>query len=249
HDRHIDGLPLGTRGGMLVHHTFPLDAEYDFALGGRGGGPGIDITLDGEQVKVENPRSFRLTVTGGPHTIGLSLPDRQRGAGIEEIYSDFRANAVFTNPGGVPNLVITGPLNIAGVGDTPSRRKIFSCRPTSQSDEAACAKTILATLARRAYRGPVTAAEVDTLLEFYRRGRQAGDFESGIQEALARVLVAPRFVYRAEEEAASVAAGQVYRVSDVDLASRLSFFLWSSIPDDELLDVASKGRLRDPKVL
>jgi len=248
-DRHIDGLPLGTRGGMLIQHTFPLDAEYEFALGGRGGGPGIDITLDGEQVKVENPRSFRLTVTGGPHTIGLSLPDRQRGAGIDEIYSDFRANAVFTNPGGVPNLVITGPLNIAGVGDTPSRRKIFSCRPTSPSDEAACAKTILTTLARRAYRGPVTAAEVDTLLEFYRRGRQAGDFESGIQEALARVLVAPRFVYRAEEEAASVAAGQVYRVSDVDLASRLSFFLWSSIPDDELLDVASKGRLRDPKVL
>jgi cytochrome c551/c552 len=248
-DRHIDGLPLGTRGGMLVHHTFPLDAEYDFALGGRGGGPGIDITLDGEQVKVDNPRSFRLKVTAGPHTIGLSLPDRQRGAGIDEIYSDFRENAVFTNPGGVPNLVITGPLNITGVGDTPSRRKLFVCRPASQGEETSCAKTILTTLARRAYRGPVAAAEVDTLMEFYRRGRQAGDFESGIQEALARVLVAPRFVYRAEEEPAAVASGQPYRVSDIDLASRLSFFLWSSIPDDELLDVATKGRLRDPKVL
>ncbi len=271
-DRHIDGLPLGTRGGMLIRHTFPLDAEYEFALGGRAGGAGIDVTLDGEQVKALNPRSFRLKVTAGPHTIGLSLPDLQRGAGIDEIYSDFRENAVFTNPGGVPNLVITGPLNIAGVGDTPSRRKIFSCRPTSQVDEAApasaeatarsrrssreieasegeCAKTILATLARRAYRGPVTAAEIDTLMEFYRKGRQTGDFESGIQEAVARVLVAPRFVYRAEEEPTSIAAGQPYRVSDVDLASRLSFFLWSSIPDDELLDVAAKGRLRDPKML
>jgi len=248
-DRHIDGLPLGTRGGMLVHHTFPLDAEYDFALGGRGGGPGIDVTLDGEQVKVDNPRSFRLKVTAGPHTIGLSLPDRQRGAGVDEIYSDFRANAVFTTPGGVPNLVITGPLNITGVGDTPSRHKLFLCRPTSQGDETACARTILTTLARRAYRGPVSPGEIETLMEFYKRGRQPGDFDSGIQEALARVLVAPRFVYRAEEEPATIASGQAYRVSDIDLASRLSFFLWSSIPDDELIEAATKGRLRDAKVL
>jgi mono/diheme cytochrome c family protein len=250
-DRHIEGLPLGTRGGMLIHYTFPLDAEYDFALGGRGGGPGggIDITLDGEQVTVDNPRSFRLKVAAGPHTIGLSLPDRQRGAGVDEIYSDFRRDAVFTNPGGVPNLVITGPHNVTGVGDTPSRRTIFTCHPASPSEETSCARSILTTLARRAYRGPVTVDEIDTLMEFYRKGRQVSDFESGIQEALARVLVAPRFVYRAEEEPASVAAGQVYRVSDVDLASRLSFFLWSSIPDDELLDVAAKGRLRDPKVL
>jgi len=248
-DRHIDGLPLGTRGGMLVHHTFPLDAEYDFALGGRGGGPGIDVTLDGEQVKVDNPRSFRLKVTAGPHTIGLSLPDRQRGAGVDEIYSDFRANAVFTTPGGVPNLVITGPLNITGVGDTPSRHKLFLCRPTSQGDETACARTILTTLARRAYRGPVSPGEIETLMEFYKRGRQPGDFDSGIQEALARVLVAPRFVYRAEEEPAAIASGQAYRVSDIDLASRLSFFLWSSIPDDELIEAATKGRLRDAKVL
>jgi mono/diheme cytochrome c family protein len=248
-DRHIDGLPLGTRGGMLIRHTFPLDAEYDFALGGRGGGPAIDITIDGEQVKVDNPRNFRLKVAAGPHTIGLALPDRQRGAGVDEIYSDFRSNAVFTNPGGVPSLVITGPHNITGVGDTPSRRRIFTCRAPSQAEESNCARSILATLARRAYRGPVSAAEIDTLMEFYRRGRQAGDFETGVQEALARVLVAPRFTYRTEEEPANVAAGQVYRVSDVELASRLSFFLWSSIPDDELLEVAAKSRLRDPKIL
>jgi Protein of unknown function (DUF1592)/Protein of unknown function (DUF1588)/Protein of unknown function (DUF1585)/Protein of unknown function (DUF1587)/Protein of unknown function (DUF1595)/Planctomycete cytochrome C len=250
-DRHIDGLPLGTRGGMLIYHTFPLDAEYEFALGGRpgGAGPGIDITIDGEQVKVDNPRSFRLKVSAGPHTIGLSLPDRQRGAGVDEIYSDFRANAVFTNPGGVPSLIITGPHNITGAGDTPSRRKIFTCRPASASEETSCARSILMTLARRAYRGPVSAGEVETLMEFYRKGRQAGDFETGIQEGLARILVAPRFAYRAEEEPPTVAVGEAYRVADVDLASRLSFFLWSSIPDDELLDVAIKGRLREPKAL
>jgi mono/diheme cytochrome c family protein len=250
-DRHIEGLPLGTRGGFLIQHTFPLDAEYEFALGGRPGGPGagVDITLDGEQIKVENPRSFRLKVSAGPHTIGLSLPDRQRGAGIDEIYSDFRVDATFINPGGVPNLVVTGPLNTIGIGDTPSRRKIFTCRPKSTADEATCARSILTTMARRAYRGPVSAAESDTLMGFYKKGREAGDFESGVQEGLARILVAPRFVYRAEEEPATIASGQPYRVGDVDLASRLSFFLWSSIPDDELLDVAIKGRLRDPKVL
>jgi mono/diheme cytochrome c family protein len=249
-NRHIEGLPLGTRGGILIQHTFPLDAEYDFAMGGRGAAVGgIDVTLDGEQVKIENPRSFRLKVSAGPHTIGLALVDRQRGAGVDEVYSDFRANAVFTTPGGVPNLVITGPHNITGAGDTPSRRRIFACHPASANEETTCARTILSTLARRAYRGPVSAAELEMLMDFYRRGRQAGDFESGIQQALARVLVAPRFVYRAEEEPATVAAGQPYRVSDVDLASRLSFFLWSSIPDEALLDVAIKGRLRDAQVL
>jgi hypothetical protein len=190
-----------------------------------------------------------MTVSAGPHTIGVAMVDRQRGAGVDEIYSDFRSNATFTTAGGVPSLVITGPHNATGAGDTPSRRKVFTCRPASTTEETACARTILTALARRAYRGPVSAAEIETLTDFYRRGRQAGDFESAVQQALARILVAPRFVYRAEEEPVTVAAGQPYRVSDVDLASRLSFFLWSSIPDDELLDVAARGRLRDPRVL
>jgi mono/diheme cytochrome c family protein len=249
-DRHIDGLPLGTRGGVVFHHTFPLDAEYEFALGGRGGGPGgLDLTLDGAPLRVENPRGFRVKVSAGPHAIGLALVDRQRGAGVDEIYSDFRTNATFRTPGGVPTLVVTGPFNATGAGDTPSRRAIFSCRPTRAADETGCARTILTTLARRAYRGPVSAAEVNTLLDFYREGRKTGDFENGIQQALARILVAPRFVYRIEEEPAAVASGQIYRISDVELASRLSFFLWSSIPDDELREVAIKGRLRDPQTL
>jgi hypothetical protein len=249
-DRHIDGLPLGTRGGVVFHYMFPLDAEYEFALGGRGAAPGaLDLTLDGAQIKVDNPRGFRLKVTAGPHAIGIALVDRQRGAGVDEIYSDFRTNATFTTPGGVPTLVVTGPFNATGIGDTPSRKAIFSCKPTTAADESTCARTILTTLARRAYRGPVSAAEINTLLDFYREGRKSGDFDSGIQQALARILVAPRFVYRIEEEPAAVASGQVYRVSDVELASRLSFFLWSSIPDDELREVAMKGRLRDPQTL
>ena len=249
-DRHIDGLPLGTRGGVVFHHTFPLDAEYEFALGGRGGGPGgVDLTLDGAQMKVENPRGFRVKISAGPHAIGLALVDRQRGAGVDEIYSDFRTDATFTTPGGIPTLAVTGPFNATGAGDTPSRRSIFSCKPTSAADETTCARTILTTLARRAYRGSVSTAEVNTLLDFYREGRKTGDFENGIQQALARILVAPRFVYRIEEEPTTVASGQVYRISDMELASRLSFFLWSSIPDDELRDVATKGRLRDPQTL
>jgi cytochrome c551/c552 len=250
-DRHIEGLPLGTRGGMLIHYMFPLDAEYDFAFGGRGAGPGagIDLTLDGQPIKVENPRGFRLKVTAGPHTIGVSLLDRQRGTGVDEIYSDFRTNAEFTTPGGIPTLVVTGPNNVTGPGDTPSRHKIFSCRPASVAQETACARTILSTLARRAFRGPVSATELTTLMDFYQAGRKSGDFDAGIQQALARILVAPRFVYRAEDEPASLTSGPTYRISDTELASRLSFFLWSSIPDDELLDTAAKGRLRDPQVL
>jgi mono/diheme cytochrome c family protein len=249
-DRHIEGLPLGTRGGVVYRYTFPLDAEYEFSLGGRGAAPGaLDLTLDGAQLKVENPRGFRLKVTAGPHTIGVALMDRQRGAGVDEIYSDFRTNATFTTPGGVPTLVITGPFNATGVGDSPSRRAIFSCKPSTAAEETTCARTILTTLARRAYRGPVSAAEVNTLLDFYREGRKIGDFESGIQQALARILVAPRFVYRIEEEPATVASGHSYRLSDVELASRLSFFLWSSIPDDELREVAMKGQLRNPQTL
>jgi hypothetical protein len=255
-DKHIEGLPLGTRGGLLIHHTFPLDAEYEFSVtggfggpGGGGGGATTDVTLDGAQLKPANVRSFRIPVTAGPHTIGASLVDRARGAGVEEQFSDFRVNSAFTAAGGVQTVVITGPFKATSTGDTPSRHKIFVCHPANAADEPACAKKIVATAARRAYRRPVTDAEVATLMTFYEKGRAEGDFEVGIQQALARILVAPAFLYRAETEPAGARPGAPYRLSSLDLASRLSFFLWSSIPDDELLDVASKGILRDPKVL
>jgi hypothetical protein len=256
-DRHIEGLPLGTRGGMLVRHTFPLDAEYQFSVtGGFGGGGGAggggattDVTLDGEKIAVTNPRDFKIKVTAGPHTIGAALVDRQRAAGVDEAFSDFRIDSAFTLGGGVQTVVITGPFNTTGPGDTPSRRRIFVCTPSSTSDEAACARKIITTLARRAYRRTVLDEEVETLLGFYQEGRGEGDFESGIQHALARILVAPNFLYRIEEEPKGARRGMPYPVSSVELASRLSFFLWSSIPDDELLAVAAKGRLHDPVVL
>ena len=290
-DAHIEGLPLGTRGGMLVRYTFPLDAEYEFTINGGpggffGGGAGpaaaIDFTIDGKKIPVPNPRKFRVPVSAGPRAIGVAMVDRARGAGVDEIFSDFREDSVFKPQGGIQGIVITGPFNATGVGDTPSRRRIFVCRPTVTSGDArpaaaavgrvaasaqtsataprrrasspvsgesGCARQILSTLARRAYRGPVAAAEVNTLMQFYEQGKKSGDFDTGIQQALARILVAPRFVFRVEDEPKNVAAGGVYRISDVDLASRLSFFLWSSIPDDELLDLALKGRLHDPAVL
>jgi len=246
-DRHIEGLPLGTRGGMVVSHTFPLDAEYEFTIGGAAA---ADVTLDGAQVKAQNTRRFRIPVTAGPHTIGVAVVDRQRGAGVDDAYSDFRsANNGFNVGGGVQNVSIMGPYSPTGTGDTPSRKRVLTCKPTSAADEVTCARSSLSRLARRAYRGTVTAQEIDTLLGFYKQGRARGDFETGMQEALARLLVAPRFIYRTEVEPARVAAGATYRVSDTELASRLSFFLWSSIPDDELLDLAAKNRLRDPATL
>ena len=144
---------------------------------------------------------------------------------------------------------LEGPFDPTGPGDTPSRRRIFVCRPDGAADEEPCARRILGGLARRAYRRPVDDADIDTLLAFYRSGRREGSFERGIQEALARLLVSPQFLFRIERDPQEVAAGGVYPISDLDLASRLSFFLWSSIPDDELLDAAAAGTLRDPDVL
>jgi mono/diheme cytochrome c family protein len=252
-DRHIDGLPLGTRGGMLIDHFFPLDAEYEFSVGGgRGGGPGggVDFTIDGQRVEAQGGRGrIRIPVTAGPHVLGVATVDRQRGAGVDDAYSDFRApNNGFSNAGGVASIGIMGPFNPKGPGDTPSRRQIFVCTPSAPADEEACARRILTTLARRAYRGVVTDADIKTLMDFYQQGRTEGDFETGIQVALARVLIAPRFIFRTEEEPASTPAGG-YRISDLELASRLSFFLWSSIPDEELLNLATKNQLRDPATL
>jgi hypothetical protein len=250
-DRHIEGLPLGTRGGMLVQHTFPMDAEYEFTVGGGFGGGGAgaatDVTVDGAKIDVRNTRSFRIPVSAGPHTIGAALVDRQRAAGVDDAYSDFRVNGLFNNGGGVNTIVINGPFNASGPGDTPSRKRIFVCQPAGATDEVPCARQIIGTLARRAFRRPVQDAELATLMNFYQQGRKGADFETGIQQALARILVAPAFLYRVEDEPPATPDGGIYRVSNLELASRLSFFLWSSIPDDELLDVAIKGKLTDPK--
>ena len=253
-DKHIEGLPLGTRGGLLITHNFPLDAEYEFSIGGGGGGgfvgaANLDVTIDGTPVTVRNPRGFREKVTAGPHTIAVAVVDRQRGAGVDEGFSDFREDSVFKPRGGINAVTITGPFNPTGTGDTPSQKKVFVCRPSTAAQEAPCARRIVTALARRAYRQPPTASDVETLMAFYRDGRQGADFEAGIQNALARILVAPKFVFRTEEEPAAVAKGAKYAISDLALASRLSFFLWSSIPDDQLLDLAVQGRLSNRTVL
>ena len=252
---HIEGLPLGTRGGILVRNVFPLDAEYAIKIHARPpniglGSPGfqgeeLEVTLNGERVKLAKATpslDLRLTVKAGPQELGVAFI-RKSPPGADDLWQ------IFPNNSAVQNVAITGPFNSTGAGDTPSRRRIFVCRPASPDEELECARMILSALARRAYRRPVTAADLQTLVGFYEAGRRDGNFDAGVEQALARVLIDPRFVFRFEHEPANVPAGGVYRISDLELASRLSFFLWSSIPDDELLDLAIKNKLHEPAVL
>ena len=271
---HREGLPLGTRGGILVQHVFPLDAEYEFRIGRAGGGlfglppvgtdDSVEITLNGERIRVLDRTArgpLRLKIPAGPQTIGVAVVRKSNARGVDDLFSEHASSA------GVTNLVINGPLNPTGPGDTPSRRKIFVCRPSRSAlrpdppandsggpvtaEEQACARTILARLATRALRRPVAErdATITTLMEFFESGRTLRGFEAGVQYALARLLVDPQFIYRFERAPATVRAGAAYRISDLELASRLSFFLWSSIPDEELLRVAASGRLDEPAVL
>jgi hypothetical protein len=252
---HIEGLPLGTRGGTLIHHNFPLDAGYAFKVRARGAAIGLgavgfqgdqlEVTLDGERLKLVNAApslDFELRVTAGPHALGVAFVKRSA-IGADDLWQ------IYANNSGIQNVAITGPLNPTGPGDTPSRRRIFVCRPASETEETPCARNIVLTLARRAYRQPVTDADVETLMGFYQEGRQHGGFEAGVRQALARILVGPRFVFRFESDPESLAPGTAHRITDLELASRLSFFLWSSIPDDELLAVASQNKLHEPAML
>src|SRR5262249_24043971 len=207
----------------------------------------VEVTFNGAPLALDEHRRIRLRVPAGTQRITAALVDVKRCAGVDEFYL-----GEISVPGAIAGIVIDGPYNATAAGDTPSRRAIIVCRPSSAADEASCATRILARLATRAFRRPLQAGspEVDRLLEFYRLGRdEGGDFEVGIQYALSRLLVDPNFLYRFETEPADVALGAVYPISDVELASRLSFFLWSSIPDDELLQAAAGGNLREPSVL
>ena len=246
---HIEGQPLGTRGGFQVQHVFPLDAEYEMRISARSEDD-VDVTLNGERVALlpsagRGARVATLAVPAGTHTLGVALIRRRDTEGVEELF------AVHSESSGIASFTLNGPLRASGVGDTPSRRQIFSCTPAGAAEEPACAAEILKGLATRAYRRPVAAddAALATLIDFYTAGRAEGSFDAGIQRALARLLVDPEFIFRIEDEPAELADGAVYPVSDVDLASRLSFFLWSSIPDDALLATAAAGELREPAVL
>ena len=195
----------------------------------------------------------RLPVTAGPHVVGAAFVS-QGSAEIERLRQPFLK--VHVTVGGdqrtqphLHSITVTGPFDATGPGDTPSRRRIFTCRPADPADEHACAGEILSTLARRAYRRPATEADVGTLRQFYAEGRAAGGFEAGIERALRRLLVSPEFLFRVERDPEGVAPNAAHPVSDLELASRLSFFLWSSIPDDELLDAAARGALQEPGAL
>jgi hypothetical protein len=253
---HIDGLPLGTRGGIRVQHVFPLDAEYEFII--RRSGPNnfvlpvvgtrdpIEVAIDGERVALiepDKPARVRLAVKAGSHTVQIAFLHT---AAEQEVNDLFAVHAQSVSVGGFD---LQGPLRPQGVGDTESRRRIFVCYPQQASEQAACAKEIISRLATRAWRGPVSEAAMNDLLGFYRQGAELRDFETGVQYALARILSDPRFVYRFEHEPESIKVGESYAISAHELASRLSFFLWSSIPDDELLRAAGAGELGQAKKL
>jgi hypothetical protein len=254
---HLQGQPLGTRGGMTVQHFFPLDAEYEirvargangFGLEALGGDEDVEITVNGARAALlgrGGPRSAVLRIPAGPQTLGAAIVRKRDAQGVDDLF------AVHAPTPGVTSVSIAGPRGATGVGDTPSRRRIFTCTPAGPTDEEPCAADILRRLAERAYRRPMDAGDpaVATLLAFYSAGRAEGSFDLGVQRAVARVLVDPEFIFRFEAEPAGLPAGAVYPVSDVELASRLSFFLWSSIPDEPLLEAAAAGELSRPEIL
>jgi hypothetical protein len=276
-DVHQEGMPFGTKGGVLMEHIFPVDGEYEFEIAASGRGE-LDFSVDGERVKLIDvkpaprptdydadagvspmapPRAegllFTMPVKAGPHTITAAYIKTSATVKIEGDRTPYYGGSGLTGMGGgggaVTEITLRGPKKVLGRGDSPSRAKIFTCRPASAATEDACAKTILTGLARRAYRRPLTAHDTNVLMTQYKEGKAAGDFETGVERGIRTMLVNPNFLLRVETDPAKVPPSGVYRISDLELASRLSFFLWSSIPDDQLLDVAIAGRLKDPLVL
>jgi len=277
-DYHVEGMPFGTRGGMLAQHEFPADGEYTVKVspiskGNMGNtnpfgeipGEKMELLLDGERLHVwewdrdreraDGTLNFKFPAKAGRHTVVATFLATNYAPGTD-LNQHFLRSTIET--GGLPGyrffphigkLVIDGPYNAKGASDTSARRRIFVCKPASAAQETACARQIVSSIARKAFRRPLKDQDTETLMGFYQRGRNAKDFDSGIEMALRRILADPEFVFRREAEPATLAAGQTYRISDLELASRLSFFLWSSIPDDELLTAASQNKLRDPAVL
>lgn len=263
-ERTSDDLPFFSRGGLSFQHYFPLDGEYVFRVK-TPGGEGANGA----------PKLFemKLPVKAGLRAVGVSFPKEgavaepavpgprrfggpQGPMGAPALTSmDFRLDGARIKRFEVPEnlnieaFLISGPYQAAGSGQTASRERVFLCRPATVTEETPCARKILGTLARRAFRRPVTDADINPLFAFYQQERQKSDFEAGIQNAIEAMLVSPDFLFRVERDPRNNAPGSVYRLNDFELASRLSFFLWSSIPDDELLALAEKGRLQDKAVL
>jgi hypothetical protein len=201
---------------------------------------------------VEKRMKVRAKVTAGPHEIAATFLHRSAVSDTRTLQPYLRSSVDtydFTGRPHIDTVTITGPFNVTGVSETPSRRRVFTCRPSNAADEARCARQILSGLARRAFRRPLTDEDMRPLMAFYEDGRREGTFEKGIQAGVQRILASPMFVFRFEREPARVAPGTVYPIDDVELASSLSFFLWSSIPDDPLVDLAARGTLRKPAIL
>ncbi|HEV8396548.1 MAG TPA: DUF1592 domain-containing protein [Vicinamibacterales bacterium] len=280
----VDGLPLGTRGGLSFTHTFPQDAEYEFSVFllrnivgymiGLEFAHQIEISIDGERVftaqvggeednlasdknmsetanQIDQRLKARVKVKAGPRTVAITFVQRNHAVSDEPLQPHER-NHDLQDMNGLPQIDhvnLTGPFDATGPGDTPSRRRIFSCRPADSrrsspelvASEDGCARKVLSTLARRAYRRPVTADDMVPVMEQYEAGRKGGSFDTGIEHGLRLILANPKFLFRLER-----AVDKPGPVSDLELASRLSFFIWSSIPDDALIDAATSGRLSTP---
>ena len=282
-EMHVEGLPLGTRGGMFVEHLFAADGEYTFNInqgGSFGGGyiTGLDsrqtliMTIDGEQVfeaSIGGPEDLKLAdqkqapavkeirarfenihanVKAGPHKIGIAFIARSMPESDDKLEPLGSGGQIPRVPG-VLGVEVVGPAKPTGISATPSRARIFICHPQTESEEYPCARQIVANLARHAYRRPVSDVDVAAPMRFYQAGREKHGFEGGIQEALMAILASPKFLYRVEAVPQNVSAGATYPISDLELASRLSFFLWSEGPDDELLSVAGRAELHEPGML
>jgi hypothetical protein len=276
-EQHFKDLPIGTRGGLARRFTFPADAEYEMQIRlardrnehveGLREPHQVDLLLDGQRIKsfevqpppkgqdhslVDQHLRLRIPVKAGPHVVAVTFPgtpfaliERER----QPYQAHFNMDRHPRIRPAVYSLTVNGPFKVDGPGDTPSRQRLLICTPTAVGEEKACAEQIFSTLMRRAWRRPVAKSELQVPMRFYWQARETGNFEQGIEMGLSAVLVSPEFLFRIERDPAGLPAGQPYRVDEVALASRLSFFLWSSIPDDQLLNLAISGTLRDPAVL
>jgi len=274
-ERLSDVAPVGSRGGTAIRHLFPVDGEYEISVAlqrnrddeylGFEHERKLDLRLDDQRLQLFTlPRSEKKIVLGGgtppDANLRVRLTVKAGSKGIaatflkdttlkEGVIDRIRDDAVQTYFEGVNSITVAGPFKVQGPGETVTREKIFICNPTGPAEEMACAEKILSNLARRAYRRPINADDMPQLLSLYKAGAENGDFESGIRLALQKILVSPDFLFRAEIDPPDAAPGTVYRISDIELASRLSFFLWSSIPDEELLGIAERKELSTPSVL
>jgi hypothetical protein len=283
-DKHVEGLPFGTVGGVLAKPTIQVGGTYEISakffrtnlgvLRGLEYEHWLEYTVDGERVhltkvggpdhwaanlenntlvadEIEQRAKVRVTLTAGPHDITAAWLKKSGATDPVRTTRPIRSSHDTRDPMGIPHLstlTIAGPFDPIGPGDTPSRRRIFICEPAKGTEDR-CARQIISRLVRRAYRGQATDTDLERLMDFYRQGQKEGGFTRGVQVALQRILASPKFIFRAERDPQTVVPGSTYRISDLELASRLSFFLWSSIPDEELLQVASEGKLRSATVL